>query len=92
MNESGFDKIRFADSQVTKLSYEDTNVTVYYKDWQENSHTLIFGEVLWFEVLYPIGQDLRHGLELKKHPVIEEICRKVGESISRPRFICSRFC
>lgn len=79
MSKSAFDKIRFADSQVAKLSYEDTSVTVYYKDWQENTHTLIFSEVLWFEALYLIGQDLSHGLELREHPLIEEMCRRVGE-------------
>jgi hypothetical protein len=80
MDEKQFDKIQFADAQITKLSYEDTSVMVSYKDWRENSHSIKFTDVLWFEALLLMGQDLSHGLEQKKHPTIEEMCRKVGES------------
>jgi hypothetical protein len=80
MRDSSFNNISLADSSVINLVYENSIVCIYYRDWQENENSIKFENVLWFEALYLIGQDLSHGIEQREHSKIEEMCRQVGET------------
>jgi len=53
-------ELNVSDGQVTELTVQAGVVKVVLKDWQDNSHTLIFRDVVGVESYSPESVDLCH--------------------------------
>jgi hypothetical protein len=76
-----FGDLKVSDGRVTEIVIRGRKLFLCLQDWKERSTAVTFEDVIGFEGIGAIDDDLSHAEESTDDPLIQQVCRQANVSI-----------